>query len=49
VIAVATGASAREDLLGAGADAVLDDLSDGAGLVALVEHLTSAGGAEEGV
>lgn len=47
VIAVATGASTREDLLDAGADAVLDDLSDGAGLVTMVHHLTAARAVEE--
>ncbi len=48
VIAVATGASTREDLLDAGADAVLSDLGDGSGLVALVERLTSTTGVKEG-
>lgn len=41
-IAVATGASSTADLRAAGADAVLEDLSDSSGLVQLVERLTSS-------
>lgn len=47
VIAVATGTSSSSDLRDAGADAVLDDLSDGPGLVTLVERLTAATTVEE--
>lgn len=40
-IAVATGASTRAELLSAGADHALEDLSDGPGLVNLIRDLTS--------